>query len=197
MNKFTWSGSNKSAVDYDVNALDVSDGRALYEEAAELRRKLIDDLANLCPNMMSHVMNYSSYDDITEDMIQSSLRSVTQSNQAVPVLVGSALKSKGIQPLLNAVVDYLPGPQDHPCSKALGSDKELCAFAFKTIHEKERDAVTFLRLFSGALRHSSSVYNLTQSNNERVGRLYTILANQLVDTNSVQPGKYTPVSALY
>ena len=185
MSKMTWNRRSASK-DVDYCSLSRTDGTDLYEEAVRLRHLLIDELAELDHAMMDKVTSCNSYDDVTAEAINDGLRRVTCNNKAIPVLLGSALKNCGVQPLLDAIVNYLPSPEENNRRYALKD--ELCAFVFKTIHQKERGAVTFLRLYNGCLQGSSAVYNATKECNDKIGRLYTILADQMVDVKTAHPG---------
>jgi len=159
----------------------------LFDKCLTLRNNLIDNLAELDPIMMDVVINSVSYDDITSDCINKCLRRVTCDNKAVPVLIGSSLKSRCIQPLLDAVVDYLPNPENSNSKFAF--DDKLCAFAFKTVHQKERGAVTFLRLYNGAISTSMTVYNSADETTDRIGKIYMILADQMLEIKQASAGE--------
>ena len=186
MTKMRWNRSS-SDMSFESKNLIEADGSHLYNDAVTLRHQLIDSLADLNPDMMEHVINSASYDDIPADVIKRALHSVTVQNQAVPVLLGSALKNCAIQPLLDAVVDYLPNPKKNNNEFTFQSD-QICAFAFKTVHEPERGAVTFMRIYSGELKKSASLYNATQEYSEKVGNLFTILGDQLMETKTITAG---------
>ncbi|XP_067935951.1 ribosome-releasing factor 2, mitochondrial-like isoform X2 [Watersipora subatra] len=173
----------------------LSDGKELYEQVIDMRNGLIDDLADLDGDMMNILVSCNTYDDITCDDLRASLRRVTCNNKGVPVMLGSALKDCGIQSLLGAIVDYLPCPEEN--NSKLQLKDYLCAFAFKTVHQKERGAVTFLRLYGGSISGSSSVYNATQDCNEKVGRVYTILGNEMLETKTAQAGDIVGVTGLH
>ncbi|KAF6023625.1 GFM2 [Bugula neritina] len=167
---------------------------ALFDKCLTLRNNLIDNLAELDPIMMDVVINSVSYDDITSDCINKCLRRVTCDNKAVPVLIGSSLKSRCIQPLLDAVVDYLPNPENSNSKFAF--DDKLCAFAFKTVHQKERGAVTFLRLYNGAISTSMTVYNSADETTDRIGKIYMILADQMLEIKQASAGSIVAVTGL-
>lgn len=186
MNKLRWN-RNSSAMTFDTTPLLQSDGADLYDDAVTLRHALIDNLADICPEMMNNVISSSSYDDISAEDIKRSLLGVTTACKAVPVLLGSALKNCAVQPLIDAVVDYLPNPLKS--NKEFSYEKQqVCGFAFKTVHEKERGAVTFVRLYSGELSKGATVFNTTLGSTEKIGNLYTILGDQLMETRSISQG---------
>ena len=183
MDKMT---TDRQSKEMKVNQLTRADGTVTYDKAIDLRHKLIDDLAEIDEDMMELVANSESYDDITANTIRDSINKVTCANIAVPLLLGSALKNCGVQPLLNAIVDYLPSPEKSNSQFSLVD--QVCAFSFKTIHQQERGAVTFLRLYNGSLKASSTIYNATQECADRIGKLYTILADQMMEIKSAQAG---------
>lgn len=190
MNRMTWS----TLGDVRVEAPAAAD--SLQAEALQSRQALIDGLAEVDPTLMDSVIAASSYDDIDAAAIKDSLRRATCRGQVVPVLLGSSLRSQGVEPLLDAVIDYLPGADETALTQQLPSSDDLCAFAFKTIHQRERGAVTFLRLFGGAMKGSSTVYNHTQETGDKIGKLYTVMGSQLLETRSTSMGNIIAVTGL-
>lgn len=185
MTKLTWVLKSNSK-DFQCSTLTLSDGSDLYETAMEQRHLLIDNLAELSEHMMEIVMSTTNYDNISADVIRQCIAEVTRNNKASPVLLGSMLKNVAVQPLLDAVVDYLPGPEVN--NTRFSNKDQLCAFAFKTVHQKERGALTFIRLYNGSLSSSSTVYNATKECNDKIGKIYTILADQMIETKITQAG---------
>lgn len=186
MTKLSWD-RRATSIDFKQSELSKTEGGELYDKAVQLRHKMIDDLAEMDSEMMEAVVVSGSYDSISADAIRRSLHNVTCSNSAVPVLMGSSLKNCAIQPLLDAIVDYLPSPERN--NQQFTLDDQLCAFAFKTVHQKERGAVTFLRLYNGAITGSLKVFNATQEHSDKIGKIYTILADQMLETKIAQAGK--------
>jgi elongation factor G len=135
----------------------------------------------------------------TEEVLQAALRRATVAGRAVPVLVGAAFKNKGIQPLLDAVVDYLPSPLDIPpvsgsdlrggrVSRAAAEDEPFSALAFKIMNDPFMGQLTYFRVYSGHLESGATVFNATKGKREKIGRLLQIHANKREDIKEVSCG---------
>jgi elongation factor G len=134
------------------------------------------------------------------EILRSGLRRATVGNRGVVVLCGAALKNKGVQPLLDAVVDYLPSPQDMPPVEAErlsdgaivrrgpSPNEPLLALAFKVIRDAHRGPVVFLRVYSGTLRLKDAIHNVTRDRKERVQKLLQIHANKTSEIDEVSVG---------
>ena len=132
--------------------------------------------------------------------MRASLRRSTIALKLVPVIAGSAFKNKGVQPLLDAVIDYLPSPVDVPPVEGTttdGSEPELrrasddqpfAALAFKIMTDPFVGHLTFIRVYSGVLKTGQSVYNSTKKTRERIGRLLRMHANKREEIDSVEAG---------
>lgn len=120
--------------------------------------------------------------------LQAAIRRITLARSAVPVLCGSALKNKGVQPLLDAITLYLPSPDD--CSHDFMSwyKDDLCALAFKVVQDRQRGPMVFVRIYSGTMKAQSAVYNVNKNCTERVSRLLLPFADQQVEISSLPPG---------
>jgi elongation factor G len=168
-----------------------------YQElAAENRNRLLEVLAEIDEEIMER---YLGDEPVTAEQIRAALRRGTVSSEMVPVLCGSAFKNKGIQPLLDAVVDYLPSPQDIPAVRGLDSkgnlverppsdDAPLSALAFKLLSDPFVGHLTFLRVYSGVLASGSSVLNATKGVKERIGRLLKMHANKREEISEAYAG---------
>ena len=181
----------------DSNAVSVGeDDRALL---AKHRQALIGDLAELDEQIM---MLYLDGQDVSASQIKAAIRRLTSSNQIVPVLCGSALRDRGIELLLDAIVDYLPSPLDVPAISATdprngeeivraSSDNEpFSALAFKTVFDPFMGRLVYLRIYSGRAKAGAQVLNSTTDKRERLGKLYIMHANRreeipLADTGSI------------
>ena len=147
----------------------------MLESAAEMDEELLE--------------YYLEHEDLDPKQIVKGLRKGTLENRIVPVLCGSALKNQGVQPIIDAIVDYLPSPQEVP--PIVGTNPEtgaqetrestvrgpLCAFAFKVLMDQGRKA-TYLRIYSGELKAEQEVYNASRNMKERVARLFLMHANK-------------------
>jgi elongation factor G len=163
--------------------------------AEEARHDLVDVLSNYDDTVMER---YVSEEEITADDLRRALRRSTIASQVVPVLCGSAFKNKAVQPLLDAVVDYLPSPLDVPPAMGLHKDEEIerkaddaepfAALAFKIMTDPYVGKLTYLRVYSGTLTKGSSVLNSTKDRKERVGRILQMHANHREDKDAIFTG---------
>jgi elongation factor G len=184
----------------------VEDIPADYQaEATEYREKLIEKVSESDDTLLEKYLHGAV---LTEDEIKGALRrrairSVRhESSPFVPVLCGSAFKNKGVQPLLDAVVDYLPSPIDIPAILGIDPDKAdetqverpaedkapFAALAFKIMTDPFVGQLTFFRVYSGVMTSGSSVYNATKQKNERIGRLLKMHANKREEIKEVYAG---------
>ncbi len=169
----------------------------LMPQAREYREKMIEAISDIDEKIME---KYLSGGEISENEIRAALRKGTVEMKFTPVLCGTAFKNKGVQQLLDAIVDYLPSPHDippvigkDPVSGAdvlrKADDKEpFAAFAFKVMTDPFVGQLTFLRVYSGVMAAGSYVYNSTKGTKERVGRLLKMHANKREDIKEVSAG---------
>jgi elongation factor G len=168
-----------------------------YQELAEEHRaRLLEALAEVDENILER---YLADEPVAVPEIRAALRQGTIDLKLVPVLLGSAFKNKGVQPLLDAVVDYLPSPVDIPPVKGLNPKGEvverppedeapLAALAFKLWFDPYVGHLTFLRIYSGVLHSGSSVWNATKGTKERIGRLLKMHANKREEIDAAYAG---------
>jgi len=159
----------------------------LVDRANEYREKMLEAVAEFDDQVMEKYLNGHA---LTEEEVRRAIRAATISMKVTPVLCGSAFKNKGVQQLLDAVVDYLPSPLDIPPVKGIDpntgkevlrkpSDSEpFAALAFKLMTDPFAGQVVFFRVYSGTLKTGSSVLNVTKGTKERVGRLLKMHANK-------------------
>ena len=169
----------------------------LLELAQQQREKMIEAASEQDEELM---MKYLEGEEITEEEIKSALRKGTITAQLTPVLCGSSYKNKGVQLVLDAVVDYLPSPLDIPPIEGLavdGSDKLIrhsadeepfSALAFKIMVDPFVGKLAFFRVYSGSLEAGSYVYNSTKGKKERLGRILLMHANHREETKQVYTG---------
>lgn len=167
------------------------------EQAEEYRGKLIEALADIDEDLM---MKYLEGEEITVEEIKAAIRKATVNVQFYPVLCGSAFKNKGVQLMLDAVVDYLPAPTDIPAIKGTNpdTDEELvrhasddepfAALAFKVMTDPYVGRLTFFRVYSGKLESGSYVLNSTKGKRERIGRILQMHANHRQEISTVYAG---------
>ncbi|WP_281657481.1 elongation factor G [Collinsella stercoris] len=167
------------------------------EIAAEKREELLDAAANYDDDLMMMVLEG---EEIPVDMLKAAIRKGTLANELNPVLVGSAYKNKGVQELLDAVVDYLPSPLDVPAvegvnpktgeteTREASADAPFAALAFKIATDPFVGKLTFFRVYSGHVDAGSYVVNATNGNRERFGRILEMNANDRVDVDGASAG---------
>ncbi|WP_124726395.1 elongation factor G [Staphylospora marina] len=166
------------------------------EQAEEWRTKLVEAVAELDEELM---MKYLEGEDLTEEEIRSALRKGTCEVKITPVLCGSSYKNKGVQPLLDAVVEFLPAPTDVPDIRGTlpdgtevarrSSDEEpFSALAFKIMSDPYVGKLTFFRVYSGTLSSGSYVLNANKGKRERIGRILQMHANHREEISEVYAG---------
>ena len=176
----------------------------LVKSAEEARHELVDALSHFDDNILE---KYVGDEEITADDLRHALRTGTIAGHIVPVLCGSAFKNKGVQPLLDAVVDYLPSPLDVPAPIGLTlkgeeilreprDDAPFAALAFKIQSDPYVGKLTYLRVYSGTLEKGSAVYNSTKDKRERIGRILQMHANHREDKDVVYTGDIVAVVGL-
>ena len=190
---------NKKAFYFDDFEMKIDEIPAEYvDKCNEARNHLIEKLADFDDSIMEL---YLEGKDVPSDMIMQALREATLKLLVTPVLCGSAYKNKGVQSLLNAVVDYLPSPID--VGAVIGTDPDdpekthtchptakepIAALAFKLIHDPFVGQQTFVRIYSGELKSGMQVYNPLKRINERIGRILKIQAKERVDVETATAG---------
>ena len=178
-----------------INVGDMPD--ELAAEAAQWREKMVEALADYDDDI-AH--KYLEGEEITPDELRAALRAGTLEYKIVPVMCGSALKNKGVQPMLDAVIDYLPSPLDVPpvtgrdprsgdeAMRPTDASEPFAALAFKIAADPFVGKLAFFRVYSGTLKTGSYVYNSTKGTKERVGRLLQLHANHREEIESVSAG---------
>jgi len=169
------------------------------EEAADYRDKLVEAVAELDDDLMARYLEGdTAFDD---DRIVETLRRGTLSHRVVPVLCGSAFKNKGVQQLLDAVIDFMPSPLDVPpvvgvdpsdpekkLERPADDDGPFSALAFKIINDPFVGQLTFFRVYSGVLQAGTAVLNSTKGKRERIGRLLRMHADKREEIKEIQAG---------
>lgn len=169
----------------------------MLDLANEYREKLIDAVSMFNDEIMEL---YLEGKDIPEDMIKKTIREATVSNELVPVTCGTSYKNKGVQKLLDAIVDFMPSPLDIPAVKGTNpnNDEEIerhpsdndpfSALAFKIMTDPYVGRLSFMRVYSGTLSTGSTVLNSTKGHRERIGRILLMHANHREDLDQVYTG---------
>ncbi len=187
----------------DPKVLDIPSN--LKEEALAARDKLIETLADFDEEIMSL---YLDGQEVPQELIKKAIRKNTISINIIPVMCGSAFKNKGVQPLLDAVVDYLPSPMDLPpvvgmsldasqtLERTASADSAFTALAFKIMVDPFVGRLVFCRIYSGTVTKGSSVYNPVTNTRERVGRILQMHANKREDLNEASAGMIVALPGL-
>ncbi len=171
---------------------------AMANDAEDARHQLIDVVSNFDDIIME---KYLAEEFITADDLRRALRTATLAAEVVPVLCGSAFKNKGVQPMLDAVIDYLPSPLDLPptqgtrpnhledvLERKADDGEAFSALAFKIMTDPFVGKLTYIRVYSGTLTKGSSVLNSTKDKKERVGRILQMHANHREDKDAIFAG---------
>jgi elongation factor G len=166
-------------------------------DAEHWRHELVDVLSHHSDTVME---KYVEDQEITADDLRSAVREATLANEVVPVLCGTAFKNKGVQPLLDAVVDFLPAPSDLPpiagmdvkgieeLERPADDSAPFSALAFKIMSDPYVGKLTYFRVYSGTIKQGSSVFNSTKDRKERIGRILQMHANHREDKDAVFAG---------
>ncbi|MDD2190606.1 MAG: elongation factor G [Eubacteriales bacterium] len=169
----------------------------LKEIATEKRHELIESVAESDEELL---IKYLDGEDPTKDEIKSAIRKMTIAGEMIPVICGSSYKNKGVQMLLDAVVDYMPSPLDIPAIKGIIPGREtederpaddnapFSALAFKIMADPFVGKLAFFRVYSGQLKSGSYVYNSTKEKKERIGRILQMHANRREEVEEVYSG---------
>jgi len=169
----------------------------MRDQVKEYREKMIEGLAEVDEHLME---KYVHGQPITPAELKAAVRKGTISMKLFPILCGASFKNKGVQPLLDAVIDYLPSPLDIPPMQGINpetkeveerkasDDAPFAALAFKIMNDQHVGQLVFLRVYSGTLEAGSGVYNSTKDKKERVGRLLRMHANKKEEIEAVAAG---------
>src|SRR6476646_9063656 len=171
----------------------------LLEQANEYHHQLIDAVADHDDELMETYLEDESA--VTPDMLRRALRAATLDITVTPVLLGSAFKNKGVQPLLDAVIDFLPSPLDvppihgidprteHELSRRPALDEPFSALAFKVMSDPYVGKLTYFRVYSGQIKAGDRVLNTTTGKTERVGRILQMHANHREEREQIMAGE--------
>jgi len=178
----------------------------LLATAQEWREKMVESAAEASEELMNE---YLENGDLTEEQIYQALRIRTINCEIQPMLCGSAFKNKGVQAMLDAVIQFLPAPNDVAAIKGILDDKDetegerhasddepFAALAFKIMNDKFVGSLTFIRVYSGVLQAGSAVWNPVKSKKERIGRIVLMHANEREDIDEIRAGDIAAVAGL-
>ena len=190
----------KAEVYYDDLGKDMRD-EPIPEDMMELAQKYHDELIEAVAEQDEELMEkYFNGEELTIDEIKSTIRKATINNTMVPVTCGTSYRNKGVQKLLDAIVDYMPAPTDIPAIKGINpeTEEETCrhasddepfsALAFKIATDPYVGKLCFFRVYSGMIKAGTTVYNSSKDNNERIGRILQMHANDRKDIDTCYAG---------
>jgi len=199
MKSLLWKDETKGA-EYVVE--EIAD--ALKDRANEARERMIEAIANADDDIAT---KYLEGEEVSEKEIRDAIRRNCIAIKLVPVVCGTAFKNKGVQTLLDAVIDYLPSPLDIPAVQGTDRNGEtverpaddktpFSALVFKIMADKHVGQLSFTRIYSGTLKSGSYVYNSTKDNKERVGRIMKMHANKREDLDEAYAGEIVAIAGL-
>ena len=200
MKGLIWNDESKGA-EYETAEIPED----LKEEAAAAREKLIEAVATVDDDLMS---KYVEAEPISEVEIRKALRKGALELRLVPVVTGSAFKNKGVQTLLDAVVDYLPSPLDIPPVEGVNpksghketrppdADAPFSGLVFKIMADKHLGQLSFVRIYSGTIKSGSYAYNAAKDTRERIGRLMRMHANKREDIEVASAGEIIAIGGM-
>ena len=201
MRALTWRGETQKGEDYAVEEIPAD----LLEQANEWRVKLIETVAENDEEIMDA---YLGGEELSVERLKAAIRRATIAGHMNPVLTGSAFKNKGVQPMLDAVVDFMPSPLDVDHVEGLLLDGEttaqrrtdeaepLSALAFKIATDQHLGKLTYLRIYSGVMENGSQVLNSTKDRKERIGKIYQMHANKREELPRAGAGDIIAVAGL-
>ncbi|WP_218864918.1 elongation factor G [Nocardioides aromaticivorans] len=206
MNAKVWRGETAQGEDYVVEEIPAD----LADKAAEYREKLVETLAEADDDIMEVYLEDGDTFDVPT--LKAAIRRATLADKVNPILTGTAFKNKGVQPLLDAIVDYLPSPLDvdaivghkpgaeeteeNEISRKPSSEEPLSALAFKIAADPHLGKLTFVRVYSGKLEAGATVLNASNGRKERIGKVYQMHANKREEIASVGAGQIVAVMGL-
>ena len=176
----------------------------LKERALEQREKMVEAIAETDDALLE---KYLSGEEITIQDLKGAMRRATVDNRIQPVICGSAFKNKGVQPLLDAVIDYLPSPLDVPpmrgtdtlgavIERVAGDDQPFAALVFKIMTDPHVGHLSYIRVYSGHVKQGMSILNMSSGKKERIGRLLKMHANKREEVAEVYAGDIVAVVGL-
>ncbi|MEV4132589.1 elongation factor G [Dactylosporangium sp. NPDC049742] len=201
MRALTWRGETQKGEDYAIEEIPAD----LVDQANEYRDKLLETLSETDDDIMVRYLDGETF-DVKE--LKAAIRRATIAGKLNPVVCGSAFKNKGVQPMLDAVVEFLPSPLDIPAVEGVATDGEtpllrkpsnsepFSGLAFKIQTDKHLGKLTYVRIYSGTLESGSQVVNSTKDRKERIGKIYQMHANKREERPSAQAGDIIAVQGL-
>nr|WP_275940935.1 elongation factor G [Nocardioides zeae] len=203
MRALTWRGETTIGEDYTVEEIPAE----LADQAAEWREKLVETLAEADDEIMERYLEEGDVFGVEE--LETAIRRATLADKLNPVLTGTAFKNKGVQPLLDAVIKYLPSPldidaieghkpgdEDTAILRKPADSEPFAGLAFKIASDPHLGKLTFVRVYSGKLEAGATVINSVKGRKERIGKVYQMHANKREEIASVGAGQIVAVMGL-
>jgi len=202
MRALTWRGETAMGEDYAIEEIPAD----MQGQAAEWREKLLETLSENDDAVME---KYLEGEELSAEEIKAGIRRATLAATVTPVLTGTAFKNKGVQPMLDAVIDYLPSPidvegveghkmgnEEEAMSRKPSEDEPFSALAFKIMSDPHLGKLTYVRVYSGTLQTGTQVLNSTKDRKERIGKIYRMHANKREEIESTGAGDIVAVMGL-
>ncbi|WP_328528913.1 elongation factor G [Nocardioides sp. NBC_00368] len=203
MNAKVWRGETQQGEDYVVEAIPAD----MADKAAEWREKLVETLAEADDDIMEVYLEEGDVFDVPT--LKAAIRRATLADKLNPILTGTAFKNKGVQPLLDAIVDYLPSPidvesiighdvkdEEVEVSRKPSEDEPFSGLVFKIASDPHLGKLFYLRVYSGKVEAGATVVNPINGRKERIGKIYQMHANKREEINSVGAGQIVAVMGL-
>ena len=178
----------------------------MLEDARLKREQMVEQIAELDDELL---LKFLEGESISNDELKAGLRRAVIANTAAPVFCGSSLKNKGVQPVIDAVVDYLPSPLDIPAVHGTKPNDEeevverppsdeapLAALVFKIVTDPYVGRLAYFRVYSGVLKSGSTVYNPVKGKRERIGRVLRMYADRREDVDEIYAGEIAAILGL-
>ena len=202
MRALTWRGETAMGEDYTIEEIPAD----MQGQAEEWREKLIETLSENDDAVME---KYLEGEELSVEEVKAGIRRATLAASVTPVLTGTAFKNKGVQPMLDAVIDYLPSPidvegveghkmgnEEEAMSRKPSEDEPFSALAFKIMSDPHLGKLTYVRVYSGTLQTGTQVLNSTKDRKERIGKIYRMHANKREEIESTGAGDIVAVMGL-
>ncbi|MCP2253037.1 elongation factor G [Prauserella aidingensis] len=201
MKALTWRGDVKKGEQYEIEDIPAE----LADRAAEYREKLVEQVAESDEELLE---KYFGGEELTNDEIKTGIRKLTIAREAFPVLAGSAFKNKGVQPMLDAVVDYLPSPFDvppvqgtlldgeTPAERKPSTQEPFAALVSKVAVHPFYGKLTYIRVYSGKVASGTQIMNATRERKERIGKIFQMHSNKENPVDDAQAGHIYAVQGL-
>ena len=192
-----------TANDLNVVMEPVVESSEHFTEATEARKTMLESIAEMDESFMDFYIDNDEHVGLEQEqstLVIEAIRRLCLSRAAVPMMCGASLKGKGVSSLLDSVISFLPNPLDRPVNiitnkekdqkrEVSATDKELCAMAFKVIHDKSRGPLVYIRNYSGTLQSKQILYNASQKKKERLNQILLVSADDLDRVDSLGPGE--------